>query len=116
MTDNLNKSKAILSGLKEYINELNEPGLLAEVEKSLEIEIAKSKGSDEIIVTSVVKLTPDLLNKIKSFIQKIHKADYPIVNNVDKSILGGFTIKVNDWFFDSSLKTEVEQQKRFLLE
>lgn len=116
MTDNLNKSKAILAGLKEYIKESGEPGLLAEVEKSLEEDIAKSKGIDEIIVASAVKLTSEQLDKIKSNIQKIFNADYPIVNNVDNSIIGGFTIKVNDWYFDSSLKTELELQKRLLLE
>ena len=71
---------------------------------------------DKILITSVFKLSADQVDKIKKSINKILKVDLPVENKIDSKLMGGFTIKVNDWFLDSSIKHEIDLIKRSLLE
>ncbi len=109
------KSKALLSGLLDYIDEIGEQNLLSEVSKSLEKEIKKKEGSDEIIVLSAVKLSPSQQARIKIILQKKFEVNLPIINIIDTRLIGGFTIRVNDWFLDSSVSHEIELLRRSLL-
>ncbi|MBI3379551.1 F0F1 ATP synthase subunit delta [Candidatus Gottesmanbacteria bacterium] len=109
------KSKALVSGLLDYIFDEGEQYLLPQVTKSLEKEVARIHKSDEIVVSSMVKLSPGQLKKIKETLHKMLNVKYPLVNEVDKNLIGGFTIKVNDWFFDASISHEIELLERSLL-
>jgi len=72
--------------------------------------------SDEIVIESAVKLSSDQLDKIKLDVQEKLKVDLPVVNKLNTKLIGGFTIRVNDWFLDSSLVRQIEFIKRTLLE
>ncbi len=109
------KSKAVISGLLDYLGQKGEENLLPEVSKSLEKEVDKLSGQDEIIVTSTVRLTSSQLAKIKSSIYKMLKKKLPVKNEINQKLLGGFTVRVNDWFFDSSISRQVELLKQSLL-
>ena len=110
------KSKAVLTGLLEFLDESGKQNLLPEVADFLEKEVAKSQESNEIIVTSAVKISPKQLKNLKFVMQKKLKVNFPIINKIDNNLLGGFTIRVNDWFLDSSISHQVELLKRSLLE
>lgn len=116
MKKNSDRSKAVLNGIIEFLDDTGDKKLLSEITDELEKEVQKSKGENEILVKSVVKLTPDQIKQIKSVLNSKFKIDFPLVNEIDTSLIGGFTIRVNDWFFDSSLKNEVRNFKRLLLE
>lgn len=109
------KSKAVLEGILDFIKETGEQNLLGEITNSLEKELAKTRGTDEIIVTSTVLLSPPQLKKIKNTLQKNLKVNLPVVNKIDKTLIAGFTIRVNDWYLDSSVRQALESVKRNLL-
>lgn len=116
MTIKLKNSEELVKGLMEYLEDQGNLRLLPEITKSLENEVSKAQGKDEIIITSVVKLLDDQLQKIKLLLIKKLKKDLPVTNKIDSNLIGGFTIKVNDWFLDSSIVYEIEYFKRLLLE
>jgi len=109
------KSKAILSGILDYFAETGEQALLPEVTKSLEKEILKSKGADEIIVTSAVKLTREQMKNLQAALQKILHIKLPIKNRIDENLIGGFTVKIRDWYLDASINHDLLLLKRSLL-
>lgn len=109
------KSTAVLAGLMNYLKETGEEKLLPEVTKSLEDEVAKSKKSDELVVSSAYLLTSKQLKLLKNLINNKLNVDLPIVNNIDKGLIGGFTVRVNDWFIDSSVSHQLQFIKRSLL-
>lgn len=109
------KSRVVFDGILDFINESGEQRLLLELTESLEEELAKTRGTDEIIVTSAMPLTLPQLKKIKNTLQKHLKKKLPIVNKIDKNLVAGFTIRVNDWFLDSSIRQEMETLTRNLL-
>ena len=109
------KSKAIIKGLLEYLDETKRNELLPEVTQSLERKVALREGTDEIIVTSVVKLTPKQIINFKTALRIILKVNLPLINKIDQNLIGGFTIQINDWFLDSSISYKIELLKRSLL-
>jgi ATP synthase F1 delta subunit len=109
------KSKRVMEGLLSYLEETGEEKLLPEVTKTLEEEVEKSKRKEEIVITSVIELSDDQKNALKTILDKNLGKALPIVNKIDKSLLGGFTIRVKDWFYDASIIRQLESLKRMLL-
>ncbi len=115
MKKSSNKSTAVLTGLMNYLKETGEEKLLPEVTKSLEKVVAKSKNSKQIIISSAYPLNSKQLGLLKRIINKKLNLDFPIVNNIDKGLIGGFTVRINDWFMDSSVLHHLQFIKRSLL-
>lgn len=109
------KSEAVLSGILDYLAETGEQALLPEVTKSLEKEIHKLKGADEIVVTSVVKLTAQQIKNLQTVLKRILHVKLPVINRIDENLIGGFTVKINDWYLDASINHELLLLKRSLL-
>lgn len=109
------KSEAVLTGILDYLKETGDQALLPEVTKSLEKEILKLKETDEIIVTSAVKLTQQQIKNLQTTLKKILHVKLPVVNRIDKNLIGGFTVKINDWYLDASINRELLLLKRSLL-
>lgn len=116
MPSYLNKPEEIISGLLDYLDEKKSIGLLPEITRVLEKESSKIKEKDEIIITSAVKLTDTQLQNIKNHIFKRFNKELPVTNKIDSNLIGGFTIKVNDWILDSSIVNEINHFRRQLLE
>lgn len=109
------KSEAVFTGILDYLSETGGQALLPEVTKSLEKEILKLKGTDEIVVTSAVKLTQQQIKNLQAALKKILHVKLPVVNRIDTSLIGGFTVKINDWYLDASINNELLLLKRSLL-
>lgn len=109
------KSEIVVSAVLDYLSSEEDANLLSEVTETLEREVAKVKKADEIVVTSAVKLSQVQLAKIKIMLQKKLNVKFPIVNEVDKNLIAGFTISVNDWYLDASVNHEMDLIKRSLL-
>lgn len=108
------KTDAILNGLTCYLKEKGEENILPDVTKSLENMVSKLNKSDSIIVTSVVPLSKPQLNEIGKLIKKNLNIELPIVNEIEKQLLAGFTVKVNEWFFDGSVSNQLNNIRRSL--
>lgn len=109
------KSKRVLAGLMSYLTETGEEKLLPEVSKTLRDEVDRSKSKEEIIVVSAIKLTDGQKAELQTILNKELGKSLPIVNRIDKSLIGGFTVKIKDWFFDASIIRQLETLKRELL-
>ncbi len=108
------KTKNVVAGLVDYLSEKGDVKLLPEVAQRLDKIIHRLNKSDEIEVTSAVSLKPDQLDFLKERLTNILKINLPIKNHVDKKLLGGFTVRVSDWFLDASLSSELAILKRKL--
>lgn len=109
------KSNAVLQGLLDYLGEKGEEDLLPEVTRSLEAIVAKTKKAEEILVYSAIPFTDEQLIRLKTILKKLLNIDLPIIDKVDKKLIGGFTIKVKDWFLDASLLHQLHLIRQQLL-
>lgn len=115
MKKNTYKSDQMAEGILDYLEEKGEQNLLGAVTNSLQGQLAKQETANEIVVTSVVRLSSPQLAKIKSIFHKKMNLKMPAINKIDKSLIGGFTIRVNDWFLDASVENQIKVFKRILL-
>lgn len=64
------------------------------------------------IITSCTPLSSIQMENLKKSLEKIHKTNLSLENKIDKKLLGGFTVRVADWFFDASLLTQLANLKQ----
>ena len=67
-------------------------------------------------VYSVVSLSDDQLNELKSKLDRMTSKNVILTQSKDKSILGGFIIKINDRVIDASLRNQLSKMGEYLIE
>jgi F-type H+-transporting ATPase subunit delta len=110
------KSTDIIQGLMDYLSETGEEKLIKDVSRELKTIVRETNQIDEILVTSAVELRESQKQNISEFIKRKLKLNLPLINKIDKSLIGGFRIKVGDWLLDASLKHQLDNIKQTLLE
>jgi len=115
MQKNSKKLNSIVVGLMDYLADSGSQELLPDLSNTLANLTSQSKDTHEVTVTSVTSLTSKQLIDLKGILLALFKLDLPIRNKVDKSLLGGFTIKIADWYLDASLSYELSTLKKNLI-
>jgi F-type H+-transporting ATPase subunit delta len=67
-------------------------------------------------VHSVISLNEKEMNNLKLKLDQITKKNVVLTQYEDKSLLGGFLVKINDQVIDSSLKSQLEKLHRRLIQ
>ena len=107
-------SSLVVQGLLDYLKETGQLKLLREVTQILDQKVGKSKKGDKIEVVSTIPMNQLQLKTLKDIVLEVFKENLPIENKINKGILGGFTLRVGDWFLDATLKRELENLKDVL--
>ena len=63
------------------------------------------------IVYTTIKLTSKQLTAIEKKVSKLLNANVTLTNIIDKSILGGLKVQVEDYILDDSIKNHLLQLK-----
>lgn len=109
------KINSIVVGLMDYLQETDSQELLAEVADSLSNKTLESKGAQEVVVSSATSMSAKQLEELKKILSRLFKINLPIRNILDKKLLGGFTIRVADWYLDASIYHELTDLKNKLI-
>lgn len=67
------------------------------------------RGITETYVTTAVPLDKKIVDELESFIKERFQTKVELRQTVDKSIIGGFILKVDDQFIDASVKTKLNK-------
>ena len=70
------------------------------------------KGQNIAYVTTSVPLTADLEKKIIAQVTSLTGKKVAVENNIDKSILGGFLLRIGDLQYDASISNKLSCLKR----
>lgn len=71
-------------------------------------------GTKEVEVKSAIKLTDELISEFQKVLEQTLSSKVKIVNIVDKSLMGGLSIKVDSQMLDFSISSQLEQIRREL--
>lgn len=108
------KSQAVVSGLLHYLKETNQTELLGSVRDRLDEVAGKSRKADKIVVTSAVPISLGQNKRLRGFVKKTLGLSLPLTNRIDKTILGGLTIKVGDWFVEATIRGQLSELSQIL--
>lgn len=83
------------------------PAIATDYKKMLD----DAKGISEGVVTSAMKLDDQQQNSIATYLEKKTSRKLELVFKVDKKILGGIMLKIEDKLFDASIRKQLEMIK-----
>jgi F-type H+-transporting ATPase subunit delta len=96
---------AIKNGREQY---------LPSITRVFKYETLKYKGITETELTTAVPVSDIIRKQISDLISSVFKTKVDLVENLDKEILGGFILKVNDNFIDASLRNKLRKIRKGL--
>lgn len=108
------KSQYVVSGLIDFLEEVGEDSLLPDIVDTLKAQAGDKKISKAKVI-SAIGLTTQQKEALRDALFNLFKLNLPIVNIVDKKIIGGFTVYVGDWQLDASILQELRRIKNKLL-
>lgn len=115
--------KAVFGGricedLLNFLILLVQKGRYAQVEEILAYftdRVKDAEGIGTAYVTTAVELTPAKKDEIhKKLLGTTSYREIEVIYQVDPSLIGGMTIRINDRVVDSSIKTKLEKMERSL--
>ena len=71
-------------------------------------------GKQEALVTTAVPLSPALQDEVMAKIKTLTDKKVELVNKVDKDILGGFVLRLDDLQYDASVSSQLQSLKQKL--
>lgn len=86
-------------------------GLLNEVTSQYKILLDKQEGREVVYTTTAVEMSAELESQLLAKAKQISPAVVSIQNSVDRSLLGGFIIRVGDQQIDASIASKLSQLK-----
>jgi len=120
------KKKLILSGLldknvenitKSLVDLLIKNGredYLPAVARVFRDETLKYRGITQTSLITAVPVSDAIRKQISDLVSSVFKTKVEFNETVDKDILGGFILKVNDSYIDASVKTRLRKVKKGL--
>ncbi len=109
------ESTSVVQGILGFLSDTGKTNLLGSVAEVLDEVVDKTQQANEIIITSAVPLSRQQAEKLRRMVSRFLKRELPIVAKIDKKLLGGFSIRVGDFFLDASLANELANIKQLLL-
>ena len=92
-------------------NRLNE---LENIADSFNELYAKRKGIIEASITSAVPISNDLETEIVKYLKSIKKGQINLSKKIDKSIIAGFVLDLDDTQFDASARKKLNKMQKQL--
>ncbi len=74
----------------------------------------KNKGIKKAIFTSAEKIAAPTLSKLKTIIKESYKSEIDLSNELNKDLIGGFVLRVEDQQIDASVSGKLKKMKQQL--
>ena len=77
-------------------------------------ETMKYKGITEVILTTAVKVNDKVRDQISEMISKAFKTKVELKEIIDRDIIGGFILKIDDSYLDASVRNKLNRIEKEL--
>ena len=77
-------------------------------------ETMKYYGIRETVLTTAYKIDTDLREKITDIVKDLFKTRIELEEVIDENIIGGFILKIDDDYFDASVRSKLRRLKKDL--
>lgn len=108
------KREEVIGGVIDFIKETTRDNLLPEVAFQLQSIVKKENKAKIATVITASSLTEVQKEQIRKRLETAIGYEISLREVIDKSLLGGFKIKLGDWIYDASLKGTLEKLRNNL--
>jgi len=77
-------------------------------------ETKKYKGITESVLTTAVKVNAKVKKQIIELISEVFKTKVELEENIDRDLIGGFILRVDDNYIDASIRNKLRRIKKEL--
>lgn len=109
-----NQATKLAATLIAHLKSTGELALLPQIVASLKGSIEYQQAQNRVVVTSATSLDSSELRGIRAYVQKILGGEFELEELVDKSLVGGFTLQVNDTLIDASVLGKISSLQQTL--
>jgi len=110
------KIQKITLSLIELVIKNGREANLSAISRRFLSETKVYKGITESTITTAVKLDEKMVKEVEAFISNTFKTKVDLKQNIDKDIIGGFILRVDDAYVDASVKSKLRVIKKELKE
>ncbi|NQV15911.1 ATP synthase F1 subunit delta [bacterium] len=89
--------------------------LLGTIMKSLEVGYYQRSDQVKVHAVSTTQLTPEIIERIHKIVQSVTSWKADFTSQVDKSILGGLTLRIGNTILDASLSSKLARIRQSLV-
>ena len=97
------------SNFIKVLGESKRISLLPHISREYKKLLSGTKGSSEVLITSAFELTDEQLKKVTDSLKGRYGDSLTVEQVIDKSLIGGFSIKCGDEVTDYSIKGKLEK-------
>tara|TARA_Y100000766_G_scaffold270681_1_gene268838 strand:+ start:254 stop:766 length:513 start_codon:yes stop_codon:yes gene_type:complete len=97
------------SNFIKVLGESKRISLLPHISREYRKLLSGTKGSSEVLITSAFELTDEQLKKVVDSLKGRYGDSLTVEQLIDKSLIGGFSIKCGDEVTDYSVKGKLEK-------
>jgi len=106
-------TNTMFSGLLDLLVTNKRVNILGDIATKYVELFEKSQNTEVAYVTTAIDLTDDLKKKVLAKVKELSSAkNIEIKNTVDKSIIGGFILRVGDIQYNASISNQLNTLKR----
>ena len=98
-----NQADIIARTILTHLKESKQIGLIGDVVDALKKSSEYKNSKSHVVVTSAVALDASELKGITIYLDKVVGDSYELIEDIDTSLVAGFTLQVNDTFIDASV-------------
>ena len=97
------------SNFVRVLGESKRISLIPHISKEYKKLLSGTKGSSEVYITSAFELSEEQVDKITESLKGRYGDSLTVEQDIDKSLIGGFSIKCGDEVTDYSVKGKLEK-------
>lgn len=102
-----------LSFIDLVVNKERE-SFLPSIARTFKHETKQFRGITESVLTTAVKVGPEIRQQISDLISGLFKTKVELTEIVNKEIIGGFILKIEDNYIDASVKNKLRKIEKEL--
>ena len=106
----------ILDNFVKVLAENNDLRLFEEISSEFHRLELQKKGIKEVEITSASPINKENEQMILHELNKIVKGDFEVKKKIDEKIIGGVMIQVDDKMLDATVKNQLEELKKDLMQ
>ena len=106
----------LVSNFLGVVNNHGRMRMLGPIAQAFVDLLDEQRGNVEVDVTVAQRLTPDQLEQVRQRVSQALGRNAVVHQYVDESIIGGLVLRVQDKLIDASVRFQLEQMRRQLLE
>jgi F-type H+-transporting ATPase subunit delta len=87
-------------------------GYIDDIARSFDDQFKAFMGITKAVVTTAAPLDSSMKGKIMDLVKKSAKGEVELIEKIDKSLIGGFVLTVNDRQVDASIKRKLNDLRK----